>query len=169
MKLNKKLTTSEKVKIFQNIPLAKMGTYMFLMGMFMVMLIAFQKPEIFFEKPEVIILFIFPTIGLVFMFPAIKAFPRMVSAIENGVCIEGQFLESKGTATKINNQPLVKMKIGYEMYGKQYTCEERVVAPSKNIQKYLLLVDADNPENAVYVETLPDDLKMEIIRRNKIA
>ncbi len=169
MNLNKKLTISEKLKLFKNIPLAKMGAVAFLMGMFMVMLVALQKPDIFFQKPEILILFIFPVVGLLLMFPAIKAFPRIINAIENGVCVEGELLEFKTTGTKVGNQPLVKMKIGYELYGQQYTCEERVIGPSRNIQKYLLLVDADKPNNAVYVETLPVDLKMEVIRRNKIA
>lgn len=168
MPFNQSLNLLQKYRLFTNIPAAKLGVYIFLTGLVPLVLIGYNAPNTFDEKPVTLLVLLFPLLGIWLMYPALKALPRMIKAIENGVCIEGQLLSKTGTNTRIGGRPLVKLKLGYELYNQLYTCEERMVDPSKNIKRHLLMVDAENPTNAVYLETLPADLKLKLINYNEL-
>lgn len=168
MSLNQILSLRQKYQLFANIPAASLGLYTFLIGSCFPLMLIVKSPDVFSQGPVLLLILIFPAVGLALMYPALKALPRMIRAIENGVCIEGQLLSVSTTSTKIGGRPLKRLKLGYELYNQLYTCEERMIDPSENIQRHWLMVDADDPNNAVYVETLPTALKLLLINRNTL-
>ena len=169
MPLNNLLSLRQKYALFANVPAARTGLYIFVLTSILAISIIVRSDESIDKWPLILLVFIFPTIGLALMYPALRALPRMIRALENGVCIEGQLLSTKATSTRIRGRPLIKLKLGYELYGQLHTCEERLVDPSQNIQQHWLMVDAEDPDNAVYVEALPTDLKQAVIRRNQLS
>ncbi len=168
MPFNQPLSLIQKYRLFMNVPGAKIGFYVFVIGLFLLVVLGYNAPNTFDEKPITLLVLALPLLGIVLMYPAIKALRRMIVAIENGVFIEGQLLSETGTSTRIGGRPLVKLKLGYELYSQLYTCEKRIVDPSKNVKHHWLMVDAENPKNVVYVETLPTDLKRKLINANEL-
>ncbi len=172
MKLNNRLTIKQKMKLFFNLQGGE-ESVMFLVVSLIIVLPIFSKIDLKFQNGNIALLFflllllMFPIIGFYLIYRNARELPRMFYALENGVCVEGELLKIKSTDTRINEKALREIRIGYELYGKKYICTEYVTIPVGMFKQHLLMVDADDPNNAVYLEKLPHDVKKELKRRNQ--
>lgn len=166
MKLNNPLSNKQKFEIFINLPGVKVGGLLFLIGtLFICSLIMRGSGK---DITGIVVLTsIFPLIGLSIIYPSVRALPRIIYALENGVCVEGKLISITNTNTKFNDKYLKNVTLSYQLYGQIYTITEKMIISVKDLQQHLIMVDASDPNNAVYLETLPFDVKKKLKRRNQ--
>jgi len=168
MKLNATLSLKQKLKIFFNLPGSESGALVLIFGLSITFAIL-SKIDTSPGKGGFIILllFIFPVVGSWMLYENIRVFPRMIYALENGVCVEGKLEKIKASDTAIDGKPIGNVKLSYELYDQKYTITEKMNRPVGYLKTHLIMVDANDPNNAVYLETLPHDVKKELKRRNQ--
>jgi len=165
--MNQRLTAYQKYRIFKRLPGAGAGILMAIIGS-IVCVPAFASNPSFLFGPAAIILLIWPAIGAYLLIPNVKYISKIISAIEYGECVEATLLEAKNTNTSYGGKPLRKLKFGFQHWGELYTHESKIIGYQPNTKVHYLMVESQKPENAVYLELLPEDIRLELLRSHNL-
>lgn len=103
--------------------------------------------------------------GWLLTWSALERLPVIFRILKNGAVIEGELIQKEKTDTRINKQWMFKLIFSYSYGGEKYVLTENLLSPIASVKKHLIIVDKENPQNGVYLESLPTEIKIEAIRR----
>jgi hypothetical protein len=168
MKLNKPLTITQKLQLFLHFPGVKIGLGIFLFTSILLIAIYLQDntQSNMTTWWGLLAMLVFPALGIYLMHRGYSTLPRTINALENGVCVEGQLIREGDTNETIMDKKVKQVTLKYELYNKPYQLTELSLKSVKKLKEHLIMVDANDPEFAVYLESLPEDLKQDLKRRN---
>lgn len=122
-----------------------------------------------FDGTWLLFIFIFPFVGIVFLVISLIKGRKNISLVKNGFLTKGSVTNKEATNVRINNRTVYKVYFDYTANdGVQRRAFTRTHQPEKveDEEKEQLLFNANNPEEAVLLDTLPRQVRKFFERLN---
>ena len=120
--------------------------------------------------PVVLMVLMFPLIGLAMIMYFASSGRRNVWLLENGEVTQGTLIRKEATNTQVNKQPVYKLTFAFkDLYGQTQEAVAKTHLPEKLMDERTetLFYDPRNPRHAVMLDGLPGD--PEITSRGEIG
>ncbi|MBT28613.1 MAG: hypothetical protein CMO01_03050 [Thalassobius sp.] len=110
----------------------------------------------------IVIILIFPIIGLVSIGNTFKQMFSVVSILKNFSQTDAVFVDMEATSIKINDNPIYKIKYSYTVDHTRYQNTTKSLKPDKFDGNEVLLYSKSKPEKSVLLKKLPKSLQRKV-------
>ncbi|MBN2087977.1 hypothetical protein JW964_00100 [candidate division KSB1 bacterium] len=108
--------------------------------------------------PIVLVVLIFPAVGLGMMYIGMRKGLKSIQLLKNGILTRGRLLAKKPTHIRVNNQPMYEYQFEFkDELGQMHLLKEKAVDNPELEDEALetLLYDPDKPQKGILLDNLP--------------